>query len=187
MSFKTMWTTLSQGTLTHCKWLWPSSHNSQLNLGSALQRSFQAHSSQQHEITLWQIQFAWQRAMSVNLPPSVPNQAAYKPRKLKPAARWNVTSRLCTSSTHSRHHGRLCNRCSDVSCFSLWRNVVFQDTAGGSRNTVEREDSEVRSLKTQVCPTPGLNSCCGTIWPVQFFCFLYSCTIYSLPHCVWYR
>lgn len=101
----------------------------QLKPRSALQRYFQAHSSQQHEITLWQIQLAWRSAMSVNLPPSALNHVAYKPWKLKPAARWNVALRLCTSSTQSsrrfaRRRGRQWNRCSgrlsSVKTSSVW-------------------------------------------------------------------
>lgn len=65
--------------------------------------------------------------MSVNLPPSALNHVAYKPWKLKPAARWNVASRLCTSLTQSsrrfaRHRGRQCNRCSGA---QVWRLADF--------------------------------------------------------------
>lgn len=64
--------------------------------------------------------------MSVNLPPSALNHVAYKPWKLKPAARWNVALRLCTSLTQSsrrfaRRRGRQWNRCSGA---QVWRLAV---------------------------------------------------------------
>lgn len=88
------WFAVLTWSFSPSKPLQPSSHNSRLTPGSTLQRSLLAYSSQQHEITLWQIQLAWQRTTSLSLPLSVLNHIAYKCCKLNPAAHWNVASRL---------------------------------------------------------------------------------------------
>lgn len=74
------------------------------NARSRLQRLCQDYSSQEHEITLWQIQLAWQDTMSLIRSHSVPNQIAYKCPKLNQAAPWNVASWLCWSLTQTGQH-----------------------------------------------------------------------------------
>lgn len=74
------------------------------NAGSRHQRLFQDYSSQQHEITLWQIQLAWQDTMSLIRSHSVLNQIAYKCPKLNQAAPWNVASWLYWSLTQTGRH-----------------------------------------------------------------------------------
>lgn len=74
------------------------------NARSRHQRLFQDYSSQQHEITLWQIQLAWQDTMSLIRSHSVLNQIAYKCPKLNQAAPWNVASWLYWSLTQTGRH-----------------------------------------------------------------------------------
>lgn len=72
------------------------------NAGSRHQRLLRDYSSQEHEITLWQIQLAWQGTTSLIRSHSGLNQIAYKCPKLNQAAPWNVPelntnrSTLCT-------------------------------------------------------------------------------------------
>lgn len=74
------------------------------NLGSRHQRLLRDHSSQEHEITLWQIELAWQDTMSLIRSCSVLNQIAYKCPKLNQATPWNVAAWLCWSFTQAGQH-----------------------------------------------------------------------------------
>ncbi len=76
----------------------------QENAGSRHQRPFQDYSSQEHEITLWQIPLPWQDTMSLIRSLSVLNQFAYKCPKLNQAAPWNVASWLYWSLTQTGQH-----------------------------------------------------------------------------------
>lgn len=86
------------------------------NAGSRHQRLFQDYSSQEHEITLWQIQLAWKDTMSLIRSRSVLNQIAYKCPKLNQAAPWNVASWLYWSLTQTGQHFPVLNT-SAIRCF----------------------------------------------------------------------